>query len=159
MPFWKPHFSYKKRKSEERRDDTTLKGEKHSANSQPRLPPCSLLCVIRASPGILQADPSESIWALSRALDDNSSLTTTLKPGAARGIPTGNEIILISDWWTLYLSKETDRKIIRRGGKDENVITGQRRMDYASSLTPEYLKVIITMEIFVCFSENASKIV
>lgn len=53
--------------------------------------------LIRVSPGILQADPSEPIWSLSGALDDNRPLTTTLKPGAARGIPIGNEIILISD--------------------------------------------------------------
>lgn len=62
---------------------------------------------------------SEPIWSLSGALDANSLLTTTLKPGAMRGIPTGNTIILISDWWTSYLSKDTDRKTIqgKEGGR------------------------------------------
>lgn len=44
------------------------------------------------------------------------------------------------------------------GGGDEKVITRQRTEDCASSLTQEYLKVIIIMEISYNFSENASKI-
>lgn len=44
------------------------------------------------------------------------------------------------------------------GGGEEKVITRQRREDDAYSLTREYLKVIIIMEILYNFSEDASTI-
>lgn len=147
-----------KRTAERRRNGyRTAKGEdqSHSTNNQPRLPLRSLclpLCLPWHPESCLPVSPSGPqvvLWMLT------DLPMTTLKPGAMRGIPTGNTIILISDWWTSYLSKDTDRKTIQgKGGGDEKVIILQRRVHYASSLTPEYLKVKITMEILVHFSRK-----
>jgi len=70
--------------------------------------------------------------------------------------------MLISDWWSIYLSVETDMKTHQGtggegGGRWESNSAKGAKIN-SSSLTPEWLKVIIIMEMLHNASESASKV-